>query len=131
MGKNTGLRILLADGDARVRSALLTLLAQETEPIEARECPDIGCLAVEVQGFEPDVIFLDWELPGRPASALLFGFHGLESKPKVIVLSARPETEQPAMTAGADAFVSKGESPERLLTTFRELVSGLSRTGIN
>ncbi len=131
MGNNTELRILLADGDARVRSALYTLLAQEAEPIVVRECPDIGCLAVEIKGFEPDVVLLDWELPGRPAAALLFAFHGLESKPKVIILSARPETETAAMRAGADAFVSKGESPEQLLTVFRELVRGLGGNGGN
>ena len=82
MGNNTELRILLADGDARVRSALYTLLAQEAEPIVVRECPDIGCLAVEIKGFEPDVVLLDWELPGRPAAALLLPSTGWSQSPK-------------------------------------------------
>ena len=129
MGKLTELRILLADHDARVRSALHTLLAQEVETLAVRGCPDIGCLAVEIKGFEPDLVLLDWELPGRPVAALLFALNRLDAKPKVIVLSARPEAEQEAMTVGADAFVSKGEPPERLLVVFHDLVQDLSGNG--
>jgi ABC-type uncharacterized transport system ATPase subunit len=33
-------------------------------------------------------------------------------------------TRQTALAAGADVFVLKGDSPERLITTIRELVGG-------
>jgi DNA-binding NarL/FixJ family response regulator len=126
VGEKVEVRILLADDDARVCSALQTLLAQETDKMVVRECSDIGCLAAEIKAFEPDVVLLDWELPGHPASALLFAFHELASKPKVMILSARPEAERAALAAGADAFVCKGEPPEHLLSVFRELVQGLA-----
>mgnify|MGYP001822134865 CR=1 FL=1 len=129
MGRNTELRILLADHDTRVRSALQTLLAQEMDRLVIRECTDIACLAAEIKTYKPELVLLDWELPGRPAAALLFAFHGLGSKPKVIVLSARPEAEKAAMAAGADVFVCKGEPPEQLLIRFRELVQGLGSNG--
>ena len=129
MGRNTELRILLADDDTRVRSALLTLLAQEMDRLVIRECTDIACLAAEIKTYKPELVLLDWELPGRPAAALLFAFHGLGSKPKVIILSARPEAEKAAMAAGADVFVCKGEPPEQLLIRFRELVQGLGSNG--
>jgi DNA-binding NarL/FixJ family response regulator len=86
------------------------------------ETPDLSGLAQKVSEFRPDVVLLDWELPGRPAAALLLALHGLTYHPKVIVLSARPESEEEALAAGADAFVSKSESPERLLRSFRRLV---------
>jgi hypothetical protein len=37
----------------------------------------------------------------------------------VIALSGRPEAQKAALDAGADFFVSKGESPERLLDVLR------------
>jgi DNA-binding NarL/FixJ family response regulator len=126
MGKATAVRVLVADGDVRVRSAVHTLLMQEPEPIVVRECSNVGSLATQVQGFLPDVMLLDSELPGRPAAALLFACHGLESRPKVIILSARPQADREAMDSGADGFVSQGDPPERFLAAFRRLVRGLS-----
>jgi DNA-binding NarL/FixJ family response regulator len=114
-------RILVADNDARVRSALQTLLREEPEQLTIHETADLHGLARQVSEFRPDLVLLDWELPGRPAAALLLALHGLTYHPKVIVLSARPESERDALTAGADAFVSKSDPPERLLRSFRRL----------
>jgi DNA-binding NarL/FixJ family response regulator len=114
----------VADNDARVRSALQTLLRQEPEQLTIHETADLGGLAVQVKDFRPDLVLLDWELPGRPAAALLLALHGLTYHPKVIVLSTRPESEEDALAAGADAFVSKSDPPERLLQSFRRLVQG-------
>ncbi|MGD9049319.1 MAG: response regulator transcription factor [Anaerolineae bacterium] len=122
MGGNTQTRILVADGDARVRSALQTLLKQEPTQIAVRESGDIGSLALQIKQFKPQLILLDWELPGRPAAALLFALHGLDYQPKVIVLSTRPESETDALAVGADAFVCKGDPPEQLLVSFRTMV---------
>lgn len=119
------IRILVADSDPRVRSALQTLLTPEGQPIVIRESTDVGSLAVQVKEFKPDLVLLEWELPGRPAAALLFALHGLDAKPRVLVLSTRPEAEQAALALGADAFISKGDPPERLMAIFRELLRGL------
>lgn len=87
-----------------------------------QETADLDGLARQVKDFQPDLVLLDWELPGRPAAALLLVLHGLTYHPRVIVLSTRPESEQDALAAGADAFVSKSDPPERLLTSVRHLV---------
>jgi DNA-binding NarL/FixJ family response regulator len=113
---------LVADNDARVRWALQTLLRQEPGQIQVRESADLDSLAMQVREFRPDLVLLDWELPGRPAAALLLALHGLDYHPCVIVLSTRPELEQDARDVGADGFVCKGDSPERLLQVFRGLV---------
>ena len=63
----------------------------------------------------PDLILLDWELPGLPGGALLQLLHDFCPRLQVIALSGRPEARQAALDAGADAFASKGEPPERLL----------------
>jgi DNA-binding NarL/FixJ family response regulator len=113
---------LVADNDARVRSALQTLLHQETDHIQIRESGDLDSIATQVKDFRPDLVMLDWELPGRPAAALLLALHRLNYRPRVIVLSTRPELEQDARNAGADGFVCKGDSPDQLLQVFRRLV---------
>jgi DNA-binding NarL/FixJ family response regulator len=79
-------------------------------------------LAVQVAEFRPHLVLLDWELPGRPAAALLLALHQLDYHPDVIVLSTRPELEQDALDVGAEGFVSKGDSPERLLQVLHKLV---------
>ena len=122
MSGEAATRILVADNDARVRSALRHLLKQEPGQLVIRDSADLGGLAAQVREFQPDLVLLDWELPGRPAAALLFALHGLERHPQVIVLSSRAEAEREALAMGADGFVSKGEPPERLLTIFRSLV---------
>jgi DNA-binding NarL/FixJ family response regulator len=122
VGGNAHTRILVADNDARVRSALQTLLRQEPGGVIVRESANVDGLAMQVKEFKPDLVLLDWELPGRPAAALLFALHGLGCSPKVIVLSARPEAEGLALSAGANAFVCKGDPPDRLLDSFRSLV---------
>lgn len=122
MEGNTKTRILLADSDARIRSALNTLLRQEPVHIAVRESADAGSLALQIRQFKPHLVLLDWELPGRPAAAMLFALHELDYHPKIIVLGARPESEADALAVGADAFVYKGDPPERLLDSFRSLV---------
>ena len=121
------IRVLVADNDARVRSALQTLLKQEQGVIVVRESPDLGSLAAQYREFQPDLVLLDWELPGRPAAALLFAMRGCDFQPKVIVLSIRPESEQAALAAGADAFFSKADSPECLLRIFRTVLNPSER----
>ena len=121
---------MVADNDARVRSALQTLLRQEPGQIQMRESADLNSLAAQVQEFKPDLVLLDWELPGRPAAALLLALHRLDYHPSVIVLSTRPELEQDARDVGADGFVCKGDSPEQLLHVLRGLVQD-SRARVN
>lgn len=119
-------RILVADNDARVRSALQTLLKQEPELL-IKESSDLEGLMIQIKEFKPDLVLLDWELPGRPATALLFATQALDFRPKTIVLSGRPESEQAALAAGADAFVSKADPPEYLLNTFHKLVCEMGK----
>lgn len=50
---------------------------------------------------------------------------------RIIVLSMYPDYAADALAAGADAFVSKGEPPEKLLETLSAVISGRKndRTG--
>lgn len=67
----------------------------------------------------PDIVLLDWELPGQPTTSLLETIHSLPSQPKVMALSVWPEAQQPAIVAGADSFFCKGDPADYLLNAMR------------
>jgi DNA-binding NarL/FixJ family response regulator len=109
------MRVVLADAQAKVRSALRLLLEQEPGVEVLGEAVDATGLLERVKASCPDLVLLDWDLPGSPATALMTVLHSLCPRLQVIVLSGRPEVRQAALDAGADAFTSKGDPPERLL----------------
>ena len=78
-------------------------------------------LLAQVTLSQPDVLILDWFLPGQPAVEFLADVRALERRPQIIVLSVRPEVERAAMAAGAYAFVSKAESADRLIDILHRL----------
>ncbi|MGD8466056.1 MAG: response regulator transcription factor [Anaerolineae bacterium] len=110
------MRVLLADDQAKVRSALRLLLQQQSDIEVLGEAIDTTGLLDWVKAACPDAVLLDWELPGLPATALLPVMHFHCPKLRVIALSGRPEARKRALEAGAHTFVSKGDPPEVLLS---------------
>lgn len=121
--KGVFVRILFADGRPQVRRALRFFLEQQPEFEIAGEVESGSALLRAVQEHAPDVVLLDWELPGLDPRQLS-AFRG--TAPIIwIALSSRPESEAAALAAGADAFISKSEPTERFL----EMVFGAIRRG--
>ncbi len=117
------MRILVADDQAPVRSAMRFLLGQEPYLHVVGEAVDGADLLRMVRTRCPDLVLLDWELPGLKAQDLLSVLCSTCPDLMVIALSGWPEARQPALDAGAHAFVSKGDPPERLLATIRDVVA--------
>jgi two-component system response regulator EvgA len=114
-------RVFIADNQARVRWALRTFLQEEQGLILVGETSRAETLLALVEGTRPDLVLLDWELLDQPIAALLSALQALDFQVKVIVLSSQPDIQQAALAAGVDGFVSKGDPPERLLTTLRAI----------
>ena len=110
------MRILLADDQQKVRSALRFLLDQEEGLCVVAEALDAQELIARVTATSPDLVLLDWELPGLKKGTLSV-LRKIRPGLCVIALSGRPEAREVALAAGADAFVSKVGPPEQLLTT--------------
>lgn len=118
------LRILIASGRSLNRSAL-RLFLQETRSFDVvGEAADCEELLAQVQTRHPNVVLLEWELPGRPGLELLPVLQGRNGRPVVMVLSGRPELEQVLRDAGAHAFFNLGEPPRRLLAALRAIQEG-------
>jgi DNA-binding NarL/FixJ family response regulator len=106
--------VLLADDQAKVRSALRLLLDHQPDVDVLGEAVNATGLVDWVKAASPDLVLLDWELPGFSRETLR-ALRRLCPSLAVIALSGQPEARQKALSAGADGFVSKGEPPEQLL----------------
>ena len=78
-------------------------------------------LLVQVEASRADVLLLDWRLPGVSTMNLLADIQGFQSPPKIVVLSINTEDKRPALSAGANAFISKNKPPDELLEAVRSL----------
>jgi DNA-binding NarL/FixJ family response regulator len=110
------MRILLADKQPKVRFALRVLLERQPGLDVVGEAVDWKDLLCQVRRTNPDLVLLGWELPDLGRGGLLCALREACPNLLVIALSGRPEARRAALRAGADAFVSKSDPPERLLT---------------
>jgi DNA-binding NarL/FixJ family response regulator len=115
------MRVLIADAHPQVRWALRTVIREEPGLTVVAEVSDSEHLLDEIRAQHPNVILLEWELPGQPGEELLADLSALNHGSRVIVLSRRPEARQAALAAGAEAFISKADAPQQLLAALRQL----------
>jgi len=120
------IKLMIADDDAKVRSAINLLLDQDRAcwQVIAEVC-NVNELFLMVEQEKPQLLLLDWELPEEccgdkrpPYFGLKDRIHHLrEINPElyIIVLSSKPQVKLEAMEAGANSFVSKGDPPEIFL----------------
>ena len=124
-------RILIADGQTKVRFGLRVLLERQAGIEVAGEAVDADTLLAQVSGACPELILLAWDLPGAPVGQTLVDLRASCPGVLLIALSARPEARQEALAAGADAFVSKTAPPEQLLGAITALLAaGRSQDGV-
>jgi DNA-binding NarL/FixJ family response regulator len=109
------MRILLADDESNVRYGLRVLLEERPEFEVVGEAADAEELFAQIDGACPDLLLLSWGLPSLAGTDLLPALWSVCDDLYVIVLSGRPEARQAILDAGANAFISKVEPPERLL----------------
>ena len=64
---------------------------------------------------KPDLLLMDARMPDMDGIEATRIINSISPHVPVIMLSLYPEYEADALAAGATAFVSKGEPPERLL----------------
>jgi DNA-binding response OmpR family regulator len=115
-------RIVIVDDDDWVRRLLRTTLsAEEYEILEATD-GDEGLRLVE--DAVPDLVLLDWRMPGRHGSLVLDALKDAHPTLPVIVLTAeeRDSQRELAESLRADAFLNKPFSPLELLGLVERLL---------
>jgi DNA-binding NarL/FixJ family response regulator len=115
------LNILIGDAQPRVRFGLHVLLEEQPGWQVAAEAMDVQMLFDRIRDGCPDLVLLDWELPGMSADELLATIRRACPDLRVIFMSGKDELREAALRAGADVFAYKADPPEKLLRLIREL----------
>ena len=113
------MRILLTDDNPEICSALRLLIEQEPGLEFAAEVHDSECLLHELESGCYDILLLDWELSAADGANLLQTIRRRCPDMRIIALSGRIDARREALASGADAFISKGDSPTELLNILR------------
>lgn len=109
------MRILVSDHRSKIRSALRLLLEQEPKLRIVGEVSSIDSLMASVSENRPDLVLLDWEMIKKQDTEIPKVLRKLIPGIKIIAMSGNPEVNSLALKAGADDFVCKCDSPDRLL----------------
>jgi DNA-binding NarL/FixJ family response regulator len=112
-------RILLADPNPILRSALALLLETRISAQIIGQVSSMESLLCEASATYPEVIILDWELPGEPHHERILALRQKAPRAHIIVASARPECA--AQATGADAFFCKFDPPETILNLLEDI----------
>lgn len=116
-------RAYIADTKAEERSALrLVLLDLDMNVVgEASNWPTT---LTEVPRYQVDVLLIDWDmLPESPGRALSELRKLCLSTLVIIIISYLDARQQAAFSVGADAFISKAETSDRVAEYLRGLTS--------
>jgi DNA-binding NarL/FixJ family response regulator len=111
------MRVVVADTQADVRSAVQLLVTHDLGLRVVGEVAGAADLCPRLLEVRPDLLLLDWELLGVGADVGMARLRALYPGMQVVVLSGHPEARRHALAAGADAFVSKADSPEQMIKT--------------
>jgi DNA-binding NarL/FixJ family response regulator len=116
------MRFLIVDDTSRARQSMRALLKvwyPFEEVCEAANGDDAVKLAKE---FEPDIILMDARMPRMSGLEATRVIKAKWPQIKIIILSVFTDYQALALAAGVDAFVSKGDSPEKLRKALEEII---------
>ncbi|HEX6305440.1 MAG TPA: response regulator [Anaerolineales bacterium] len=122
-------RVYLADSLSDERLAL-RLILQDLEMNVVGEAADWDTALAQAPATNPDMLMVDWELVAATSGADLTELR--EACPSAIVIvliSHLNAREQAALSAGADAFISKGETSDQVAARLRDAVASIIRLG--
>ena len=119
-------RVYVADSLTEERSALrLLLLDLEMEVVG--EAADWATTLAQAPVRRTDLLLIDWDLLPRtsPSMALDELRRACPAALVIILISHLDARQQAALSSGADAFISKGETPERVAERLRAVAASV------
>jgi two-component system, NarL family, invasion response regulator UvrY len=118
-------RIYLADGIKEERSAL-RLMLQNLDMQVVGEASDWATTLAQAPATRLDMLLVDWDLlPVESGTAMASLRAACPATIIVILISHLDSRQQAALSAGADVFISKGETPDRVAARLRAAAVGL------
>ncbi|WP_375423058.1 response regulator [uncultured Friedmanniella sp.] len=121
-----GLRVVLADDQAMVRSGLALVLSSEPDIDVVAECADGRELVRAVGEYRPDLVLTDVRMPAMDGIEAARQLRRLSEAPPILVLTTFDDDEVlwPALAVGVEGFVLKDSPAESLVAAARAVARG-------
>lgn len=120
-------RLLIVDDHPLFVTALRQVLAEISPESEVTVAGSLSAArrTVETQT-RPHMVLLDLNLPDSPGSQTLRQLPEIFGSIPVVIISSLddPQRRQQALVAGARAFISKSEKPEKIMAALSDLLTG-------
>jgi CheY-like chemotaxis protein len=113
------IRLLVVDDDPRVRAAIGQTIALEPDLLLVAEAADAAGALALADDADPSVALVDMLLPDDVTGLALVVTLKQRAGCAVVAMSVRGGLRQPALAAGAVAFVEKGGDIDALLHAVR------------
>lgn len=121
-------RVYISDAKPEERSALRLLLRDLNMEVVG-EAGDWSTTLALAPVSRTEMLLIDWDiLPGAPNAALEELRRDCPAALVIILISHLDARHQAAVSAGADAFISKGEMPERVAAHLRTIAASIRPT---
>lgn len=119
------IRVLLADDEGMIRSALAALLRLEDDIDVVAECADGRETLAEAQRLLPDVCLLDLEMPHLDGVEVAEALRRTTATRCVIVTRhARPGVLRRALASGVAGFLPKSRGADEVAAVIRKVAAG-------
>lgn len=114
--------IFLAESEKHVRAAMALLLEHQPNFTILGEASTAESAVAKICQNPPDVILLDWHLPGLHPQRLITALRLCSPEALIFATSVKPELAEIALKAGSDGFLSKQLSPDQFLEALNRAV---------
>ncbi|WP_405373026.1 MULTISPECIES: response regulator [unclassified Microbacterium] len=119
------IRVLIADDEDMIRSALASLLRLEPDLEVVAECSDGESAVARAIELRPDVCLLDLEMPGIDGVEAAARIRAqVPARCVVVTRHARPGVLRRALSEGVDGFVPKSRRADDVAAVIREVAAG-------
>jgi len=115
------MRVLLADGQDMVRSALRLVIDQEPDFVVTGEVANPDQLFSTIEEFQPDLLLLDWELLPSEKESNIKSLMNRFPQLYVIAMSSCVMSRKEAIAIGVNGFLNKLEPVEKFISSLRDL----------
>lgn len=117
------MRVLVVDDEPDV--LLLCRLILEADGHEVRTAGDVSTGLAAVRQMRPDVVLLDFVMPGTDGLEMLERLRRIPEAPPVVMFSAKgePADRLRGLAAGAAAYLAKPFEPTALVRTLEQVAA--------